>query len=150
VLIGKAMVEIPPKFADLPPINPASRTQSTRGGVWQGRGAEGLAEDVRYYGRWMRDEAVRRIGQLYPDVTVSDGSQATVIAWLWARTVRSPDPAAKGAMVPLVSSFVLSNKEGRKVWVEPIIDSAAPNGWRFEVHSGALSKIEEERLRRGH
>lgn len=144
------MVEIPPKFADLPPINPASRTQSTRGGVWQGRGAEGLAEDVRYYGRRMRDEAVRRIGQLYPDVTVSDGSQATVIAWLWARTVRSPDPAAKGAMVPLVSSFVLSNKEGRKVWVEPIIDSAAPNGWRFEVHSGALSKIEEERLRRGH
>ena len=149
VLIGKALVEIPPKFAGLPPVNPASRAERARGGRWQGRGAQGLAEDVRYYGAWMRHEAARRIGHLYPDATLPDGSKATVIAWLWARTVRSPDPAAKGAMVPLVSSFMLSTKEGKKAWVEPILDAAAPEGWRFEVRSGSLGKAEEDRLKKG-
>jgi putative DNA methylase len=149
VLIGKALVEIPPKFAGLPPINPKSRAELERGGKWQGKGAQGLAEDVRYYGQWMRDEAEKRIGYLYPKATLLDGSEATVIAWLWARTVRSPDPAAKGAMVPLVSSFMLSTKEGKKTWVEPTIDAAAPEGWRFEVKTGALSKAEEERLKKG-
>jgi putative DNA methylase len=109
VLIGKALVEIPPKFAGLPPVNPKSRAEIARGGKWNGKGAQGLAEDVRYYGQWMREEAERRIGHLYPKAKLPDGSEATVIAWLWARTVRSPDPAAKGAMVPLASSFMLSN-----------------------------------------
>ena len=149
VLIGKALVEIPPKFAGLPPVNPASRDQRARGGRWQGRGAQGLAEDVRHYGVWMREEAARRIGHLYPEATLPDGTNATVIAWLWARTVRSPDPAAKGAMVPLVSSFVLSTKEGKKAWVEPVFEAAAADGWRFEVHTGTLTKVEEERLKKG-
>ncbi len=149
VLIGKALVEIPPKFAGLPPVNPASRAERARGGLWQGHGAQGLAEDVRYYGAWMREEAARRIGHLYPEATLLDGSKATVIAWLWARTVRSPDPSAKGAMVPLVSSFMLSTKEGKKAWVEPVIDPAAPDGWRFEVRTATLNKAEEERLKKG-
>ncbi|WP_296697117.1 DUF1156 domain-containing protein [Thiocapsa sp. UBA6158] len=149
VLIGKALVEIPPKFAGLPPVNPASREERARGGRWQGRGAQGLAEDVRYYGAWMRDEAAHRIGHLYPEATLADGSKATVIAWLWARTVRSPDPEAKGAMVPLVTSFLLSTKEGKKAWVEPVIDAAASDGWRFEVRAGKLTKAEEERLKTG-
>lgn len=149
VLIGKALVEIPPKFAGLPPVNPASRAERARGGRWQGRGAQGLAEDVRYYGAWMREEAARRIGHLYPEATLSDGSKATVIAWLWARTVCSPDPAAKGAMVPLVSSFMLSTKEGKKAWIEPVFDTSAPDGWRFEVHAGRLAKAEEDRLKGG-
>src|SRR5262245_21250127 len=149
VLIGKALVEIPPKFAGQPPVNPASRAEIARGGRWQGNGAQGLAEDVRYYGQWMRDEAERRIGHLYPKATLPDGTEITVIAWLWARTVRSPDPAARGAMVPLVSSFLLSTKEGRKAWVEPVIDPAAPNGYRFEVRTGKLSKFDEARLRNG-
>ena len=72
-----------------------------------------------------------------------------MIAWLWARTVRSPDPAAKGAMVPLVSSFMLSTKEGKKAWIETVIDPAAPDGWRFEVKTGNLGKTEEERLKKG-
>jgi putative DNA methylase len=148
VLIGKALVEIPPKFAGLPPVNPKALAEMKRGG-WHGKGAQGLAEDVRYYGQWMRDEAEKRIGHLYPKATLPDGSQATVIAWLWARTVRSPDPAAKGAMVPLVSSFMLSTKEGKKAWVEVVIDAAAPDGWRFEVKTGSLSKAEEERLKAG-
>lgn len=148
VLIGKALVEIPPKFAGLPPVNPKARKELERG-RWNGRGAQGLAEDVRYYGQWMRDEAEKRIGHLYPKAKLPDGSEATVIAWLWARTVRSPDPAAKGAMVPLVSSFMLSTKEGRKVWVEPLIDPTAPDGWRFEVRTGRLGKADEDRLKKG-
>jgi putative DNA methylase len=104
---------------------------------------------VRFYGQWMRDEAERRIGHLYPKARLPDGSEATVIAWLWARTVRSPDPRAKGAMVPLVSSFMLSTKEGRKAWVEPVIDATAPDGWRFGVQAGAIAKADEKRLADG-
>lgn len=148
VLIGKALVEIPPKFAGLPPVNPEAQKELARG-HWNGKGAAGLAEDVRYYGKWMRDEAERRIGHLFPKAKLPDGSEATVIAWLWARTVRSPDPAAKGAIVPLVSSFMLSTKEGKKAWVELVIDASAPNGWRFEVKSGVLSKAEEAKLKEG-
>jgi putative DNA methylase len=143
VLISKALVEIPPKFAGRGPVHPGHDTHRRY------RGAQGLAEDVRFYGQWMRDEAERRIGHLYPKVHLPDASEATVIAWLWARTVRSPDPRARGAMVPLVSSFMLSTKAGKKAWVEPIIDSAAPDGWRFEVRTGPLANEDEERLRKG-
>ncbi|MBZ9939465.1 DUF1156 domain-containing protein [Mesorhizobium sp. BR1-1-16] len=149
VLIGKALVEIPPKFTNMPPVNPRSRAEIARGGNWNGKGAQGLADDIRYYGQWMRDEAEKRIGHLYPKAKLPDGSDATVIAWLWARTVRSPDPATKGAMVPLVSSFMLSSKQGQKTWVEPAIDASAPDGWRFEVKTGTLSKSDEERLKKG-
>jgi putative DNA methylase len=143
VLISKALVEIPPKFAGGPPVHPGRDTHKRY------RGVQGLAEDVRFYGQWMRDEAERRIGHLYPKARLPDGSGATVIAWLWARTVRSPDPRAKGAMVPLVSSFLLSTKEGKKTWVELVIDPAAPHGWRFEVQAAALAKADEERLKNG-
>jgi putative DNA methylase len=116
------------------------------------RGTRGLAEDVRFYGQWMRDEAERRIGHLYPKVRLPDGSDATVIAWLWARTVRSPDPRAKGAMVPLVSSFLLSTKKGKKAWVEPVIDPNAPRRlafrgpyWRaYESRGGAAEEGDED------
>lgn len=150
VLIGKALVEVPPKFAGLAPVNPRAQAELKRsGGTWTGKGAQGLAEDVRYYGEWMRDEAEKRIGHLYPKAQLPDGSEATVIAWLWARTVRSPDPAAKGAMVPLVSSFMLSSKEGKKAWAEVVLDADAPDGWRFEVKTGAVSKELEKRLKAG-
>lgn len=149
VLIGKALVEIPPKFAGRPPINPQSRDEAKHGEIRSWKGAQGLAEDVRYYGKWMRDEAEKRIGHLYPKAKLPNGSEATVVAWLWARTVRSPDPAAKGAMVPLVPSFMLSTKVGKKAWVELVIDAKAPDGWRFAVKTGALSKADEERLKSG-
>lgn len=149
VLIGKAVVEVPAKFAGRPPVNPEAQAKLNQGGKWNGKGAQGLADDVRYYGNWMLKEADRKVGHLYPNAKLPNGHSAPVIAWLWARTVRSPDPAAKGAMVPLVSSFLLSTKEGRKSWVEPVIDPSAPDGWRFEVHSGPLSKADEERLKLG-
>lgn len=149
VLIGKALVEIPPKFAKLPPVNPEAQAELQRGGRWNGKGCEGLAEDVRYYGQWMRDEAERRIGHLYPKAKLSAGTETPVVAWLWARTVRSPDPATRGAMVPLVSSFMLSTKDGRKAWAEFEIDATAPDGWRFVVDTGTLSASEEARKREG-
>ncbi len=120
VLINKAMIEIPPRFAGMPPVHPdIDKTLTT----WDR--AQGLAADVEAYGRWMRDEAKRRIGHLYPDATGPNGEKLTPIAWIWARTVESPDPSWSGH-VPLVASWTLVNKPGKpKVWIEPIIDRDA-------------------------
>src|SRR6202166_1177100 len=118
VLISKALVEIPPKFAGKPPVNPKAQAELKRGGKWNGKGAQGLAEDVRYYGQWMRDEAEKRIGHLYPKAQLPDGTEATVIAWLWARTVICPNPACRCEM-PLVTSFVLSSKKGNQRYLAP-------------------------------
>lgn len=145
VLINKAMIEIPPKFAGRPPVNPESRRRPelfTRS--W--KGAQGLAEDVRHYGQWMRDEAEKRIGHLYPKVEVTAemanvrpdlkpyvGQSLTVIAWLWARTVKSPNPAFAQVDVPLASTFLLSTKAGKEAYVEPVIENG---GYRFTVKVG--------------
>jgi putative DNA methylase len=129
VLINKALIEIPPKFANMPPVNPVDRTSGLPDS-WHG--AEGLAADVRYYGKWMRDEAERRIGHLYPKAKLPDGGEATVIAWIWARTVCCPNPAC-GAIVPLLNSFALSKRRGRETWLRPI---AEDGGVRFEIATG--------------
>ncbi|MGI8782615.1 MAG: DUF1156 domain-containing protein [Acidobacteriota bacterium] len=145
VLINKAMIEIPPKFAGKPPVNPDAQRQKVQmDKSW--RGAQGLAEDVRYYGQWMRDEAEKRIGHLYPKVEVTAemakerpdlkkylGKKLTVIAWLWARTVKSPNPAFAQVDVPLVSTFMLSTKAGKEAYVEPVIEGG---GYRFTVKVG--------------
>jgi putative DNA methylase len=141
VLIGKALVEFPPKFANAKPVNPEADE------LIHYKGAEGLAADVRYYGRWMREQAIRKIGRLYPKVKLKDGSEATVIAWLWARTVPSPDPRAKGAPVPLASSFVLSAKTGKETIVTPVVDRAKMT-WRFEVKEKPTA-AEMEAARKG-
>ena len=117
VLINKAMIEIPPRFAGLPPVHPDIDKSLT---TWER--AQGLAADVEAYGRWMRDEAERRIGHLYPDATGPDCKNLTPIAWIWARTVESPDPSWSGH-VPLVASWTLSKRKGKPtVWIEPSID----------------------------
>jgi len=137
VLITKALIEIPPKFADKPPVNPESRRKLGASGSW--KGAAGLAEDVRYYGQWMREQAEKRIGHLYPKVKLPKecgGGDATVIAWVWARTVASPNPVAKGAHVPLVSKFHLSSKAGKEAWAEPVLDLNAMT-YRFEIRTGS-------------
>ncbi len=112
VLINKALIEIPPKFAGVPPVFPGTASSNLTG--WNH--AEGLAEDVRRYGEWMRNEAERRIGHLYPKVKADGGTEHTVIAWIWARTVRSPNPA-NPIEVPLVRSWWLSKKKGKEAWV---------------------------------
>ncbi|MBP9603736.1 MAG: DUF1156 domain-containing protein, partial [Chromatiaceae bacterium] len=193
VLINKAMIEIPPRFAGRPPVHPAnsgprqsgepqdpvtvgrvsgaSRVTRQPGAAASGyasltrptgsgelfakewHGAQGLAEDVRYYGQWMRDEAEKRIGHLYPKIEITAamvagsaglspprpdlkpylGRKLTVIAWLWARTVKSPNPAFANVDVPLASTFMLSTKAGKEAYVEPVIENG---GYRFTVKVG--------------
>jgi putative DNA methylase len=134
VLITKALVEIPPKFAGQPPVHPDNAKLK---GTSTWTGVRGLAEDVRYYGKWMRDEAQERIGHIYPKVKLPPehgGGEGTVIAWIWARTVKSPNPAWDGPM-PLVRSFALSTKNGKETWVQPIIDRENKR-IRFVLRSG--------------
>jgi putative DNA methylase len=144
VLICKAMIEIPPKFAGKPPVNPESRKKIGSQTGW--KGAQGLAQDVRYYGQWMRDEAEKHIGHLYPKVEVTAelakdrpdlkqyiGKKLTVIAWLWARTVKSPNPAFAKMDVPLGSNFMLCTKAGKEAYVEPVVEKG---GYRFTVRVG--------------
>ena len=117
VLINKAMIEIPPRFAGMPPVHPGIDKELT---TWER--AQGLAADVEAYGRWMRDEAHKRVGHLYPDATGPDGEKLTPIAWIWARTVESPDPSWSGH-VPLVASWTLAKRPGKpQVWIEPVVD----------------------------
>ncbi|MFA7605615.1 MAG: DUF1156 domain-containing protein [Rhodocyclaceae bacterium] len=146
VTINKAMIEIPPRFAGRAPVGP--RLPGDKQGklidAWSG--AKGLAEDVRRYGAWMRAEAEKRIGHLYPKIEVTAemvaerpdltpllGQKLTVIAWLWARTVKSPNPAFSHAEVPLASTFVLSSKAGKEAYVEPVVEG---DGYRFTVKVG--------------
>lgn len=148
VLITKTLVEIPSRFAGQPPINPEVRDRLAHKGGWQG--ARGLAEDVRYYGQWMREEALQRIGHLYPRVRLPSeygSGEATVIAWLWARTVTCPNPVC-GAQMPLVRSFWLSTNPRSKVWVEPIIDQGAKS-IRFEIRTGDGAPPEPPKVGRG-
>lgn len=123
VLINKALIEIPPKWAGKPPVHPEAETRME----W--RGAEGLAEDVRCYGKWIRDEAEMRIGHLYPKAKLSDGTMATVIAWIWARTVTCPNPACSGIM-PLTSKFWLGKKKGKERYIHPVPEGRLV---RFEI-----------------
>jgi putative DNA methylase len=174
VLINKALIEIPPKFANLPPVHPPEtslsgdeldgqangkkrgKKKNSQPELWQRewKGAQGLAEDVRYYGKWIRDEASKRIGHLYPPVTITKeilserpdlkeqglkpGDQLTVIAWLWARTVKCPNPAC-GAQMPLVRSFELSKKKGKEAWVEPSVYGTEVS---FSIKTGQRKPVE--------
>ncbi|HIQ43649.1 MAG TPA: DUF1156 domain-containing protein [Pseudomonas oleovorans] len=152
VTINKAMIEIPPKFAGRAPVGPeidadkGSKKRSTRDAFEDWSGAKGLAEDVRRYGAWMREQAQQRIGHLYPQIEVTAemvaerpdlksylGEKLTVIAWLWTRTVKSPNPAFSHAEVPLASTFVLSSKVGKEAYVEPVMDGGS---YRFTVKLG--------------
>ena len=151
VLINKAMIEIPPKFANQPPVRPETNAgKSGKLGLEESwKGAAGLAEDVRYYGNWMRDEAFKRVGHLYgpieitpkmiterPDLESYRGKKLTVIAWLWARTVKSPNPAFSHVDVPLASTFILSSKPGKEAYIEPLIEK---DTYRFMVKVGKPS-----------
>lgn len=154
VLINKAMIDIPARFAGRPPVHPDWRKgegEKRKLTTWQM--AQGLAEDVRLYGRWMRDEAARRVGHLYPRVRVTadaceerpdlekyEGRELGVIAWLWARTVPSPNPAFADVEVPLASSFWLSRKAGQEAWVKVTVDGRQ---WRFDVRMGQPDDLEK-------
>ncbi len=146
VLLNRCNLEIASRWADRPPVNPEERNKQLGEGSW--RGNEGLATDVRYYGRVILERAREKIGHLYPPVRVTEemaldrpdlkafvGKELSVIAWIWARTVQSPNPAARGVYVPLMSTFWLSNKKGKETWLEPVVDRAT-GSWRFAVRTG--------------
>ena len=142
VMIGKAMIEIPPKFKDREPIHPGLKERNHY------RNAEGLAEDVKHYGAWMGEKAFERIGHLYPQVDLPSeygGGKATVIAWIWARTVPSPDPAFADVQVPIASSFLLSSKKGKEAWIEPIVDRVAKMISYHVRHGGTDAEIAKAR-----
>jgi len=154
VTINKAMIEIPPRFSGSTPVGPqvADDRQEDHAKDWSG--ARGLGEDVRRYGAWMRAQAEQRIGQLYPKITVTpemvvdrpdlkplQGQALTIIAWLWTRTVRSPNPAFSHIDVPLASTFVLSSKDGKQVYVEPVIEG---HSYRFIVRTGTPTTEAEQ------
>lgn len=145
VLINKAMIEIPPKFAGLRPVGPIPSGEKQQEMHEDWSGARGLAEDVRRYGHWMFEQAQRRIGHLYPKVLVTAeiakdrpdlkpyvNEELTVIAWLWARTVKSPNPAFSHVQVPLVSNFIISTRSGKEAWVDPVIENGC---YRFNVRT---------------
>ena len=154
VMINKAMIEIPPKFAGQAPVGPipeidkTSKEKATKDMMEDWSCAKGLAEDVRRYGHWMREEAFKRIGHLYTKVKITDemviersdlkpyaGEELTVIAWLWARTVKSPNPAFSHIDVPLVRSFQVSSKKDKEAWVEPVIEDG---NYHFKVRIGKM------------
>ncbi|MDD3828880.1 MAG: DUF1156 domain-containing protein [Anaerolineae bacterium] len=159
VLITKALIEIPPKFVGKPPVNPdAYKEKGLIEREWQG--AEGLVEDICYYGKWMRDESEKLIGHLYPKAKITEemikdqpdlkphaGEELTVMAWLWVRTVECPNPACRARM-PLASSFVLSGKKNKRAWVEPIIN-AGRRGVNFLVRTGDGTPPEAPKVGRG-
>jgi putative DNA methylase len=145
VLINKAQIEIPPMFAGQAPVNPGSRGAGKELKTWEG--AQGLAEDVRYYGQWMRDEAEKRIGHLFPKAKLPKdygAGEANVIAWIWARTVKSPNPVAHGAYVPLVRSFTLATKKGKEAWIEPVVDTTKMT-YHFEVRTSVTHPLGKPR-----
>lgn len=144
VMIGKAMIEIPPKFKDMEPIHPGIKGRSFY------RNAEGLAEDVKYYGEWMRDKAFERIGHLYPQVDLpkeNGGGKAKVIAWIWARTIPSPNPALQSLKTPLVRNFHLLKKDKRKTWIEAVVNTSKTD-FKFVVKHGQ-GDVAEPNIGRG-
>ncbi len=153
VLINKAMIEIPPMFSRCAPVHPR-HSDGKLDIAMEWRGVRGLAEDVRYYGQWISDEAEKTIGQLYPKLVVTPqivaerpdvqsylGRSLNVVAWLWVRTVRSPNPAFSHVDVPLASTFVLSNKTGKEAYVQPIVSET---GYEFKVKVGVPPDLASE------
>jgi putative DNA methylase len=140
VFINKALIEIPPKFIDMPPVNPVTKAEiGFSKATW--KGSTGLAEDIRFYGQWLRDEAYNRIGHLYPPVEIPQEygtGEASVVAWIWARTVRCPNPACRCEM-PLASKWLLSKKKGHEAWIEPIVDKVNKKiQYRVRTGKGAI------------
>ena len=157
VLINKALIELPRKFAGKSPVNPdadplgmtTGRGKRAKQVAWSG--AAGLADDIRYYGKWMREQAHERIGRLYPKAKLPDGGEATVIAWLWARTIPCPNPAC-GAAMPLMTTFQASRKANNRHWIKPVVhrDTQPPTiSFQVQNHDGDMPAIDRTLIRGG-
>lgn len=136
VLLNQCNLDLAPQWADFPPVNPEDRKRIGGGAGWHR--TQGLAADVRYYGRLLQARALAKIGHLYPKVRLpreKGGGEGNVIAWIWARTVASPNPAAHGTHVPLISTYWLCNKRDSEAWLNPIVDRSR-NTYHFEIRNG--------------
>ncbi|MGE3759701.1 MAG: DUF1156 domain-containing protein, partial [Pseudobdellovibrionaceae bacterium] len=155
VLINKSMIEFPAMFAGSEPVGPINEEERERSLIYEWTGAKGLAEDIRRYGHWIRKEALKKCGQIYPSIEVTPseakerpdlvglvGKKLNVLTWIWARTVKSPNPAFSHVDVPLASTFILASKEGRTFYAEPVIDG---DQYEFKIRSG----VAPERLENG-
>ena len=147
VMINKAMIEIPPKFAGLHPVNPD--IQHKIGSNIAIKGSKCLAEDVRYYGEWVKTEAYKRIGHLYPTIKLPSehgGTEAPVIAWIWAKTAKCPNPACE-CTIPLTSGYLLCKKKNRYAWIVP---KQVDKTIEFTVHTGEkMPVLPETKIGRG-
>ena len=146
VLITKTIIELPLEFYNQKPINPDADPMGMFTGTGRKKtrvpwkGTAGLADDIRYYGKWMREEAHKRIGHLYPKAQLPDGTSATVVAWLWARTVPCINPAC-GLQMPLIKTFQLSTKKGNEHWTRPVIDRESNTlSWVVQTHNEGVPK----------
>lgn len=159
VLINKGVLEFPVTFAGRPPVNPSAQEEIHRAGGWHGKGPDGIVADLRYYASRWADSAEQRLVHMYPRIGVSPelaqgrpelselvGQELRPIAWLWARTVRSPDPAFREVAVPLMSTFQLSTKKGREVHLEPVVRDRE---YRFVVKSGEGGNVTRSEVREG-
>jgi len=146
VMINKAMIEIPPRFMGFAPVNPESARQL--GSAWTG--IKGLSEDVKYYGEWIKGEAWKRIGDMYPKVRIPrelGGGESTVISWLWTRTVKCPNPAC-GCQMPLASGFDISKRKGNEAYVVPVYDKESKK-ITYQVHMDKGTPPEAGKTSRG-
>ena len=146
VLLNKVMIELPPKFHNQKPVNPDADPMGMFTGMGRGRqrvpwkGTAGLADDIRYYGAWMREAAYKEIDHLYPKAQLPDGTFATVVAWLWARTVPCSNPAC-GLQMPLMKTFQLSKKKGKEYWIKPVVDRESNTiSWVVQTHNEGVPK----------
>ncbi len=151
ILINKSMIEIPPRFSNLTPVNPAiSKSKDLVGREW--KLSQGLAEDVRLYGEILLSKVIKKIGYTYPkyeitpelvkkrpDLEKYSGRKLNPIAWVWVRTVLSPNPAFSTIHVPLASTFTLSNKDGKEIYIEPMIGD---DSYSFDIRVGKSSDPE--------
>lgn len=150
VLLNRCNLDLAPRWNNHPPVNPEDRQKI--GGSENWTGTNGLAADLRYYAGRLRNCVTGRVGHLYPKARIEEEhgvGHANVIAWIWTRTVASPNPAAQGKHVPIASSYVLSSKNDKTVWAEPVRDANAKDGWRFVIHAGPASKDQVSRARLG-
>ena len=150
VLLNKCNLELAPRWSGHPPVNPHDRQNI--GGEEGWSRTHGLAADLRYYAGKIGRKLIDTIGHLYPSVMLPQEyghGQTAVVAWIWTRTVASPNPVARGKYVPIASSFVLSAKGSNVIWVQPLRDDSAEDGWHFEIRRGSPSKEELARARLG-
>jgi putative DNA methylase len=139
VLINKAMLEVIPKYWNKPPINQKAIVEKSKLG-WTN--VVGFCNDILHYGNVVLENSKNKLQNYYPTYITPNKEEYKVVAWLWSRTIRCPNPAC-GCQLPLIRSFQLSKKEKNKVFAEPIIERGKQNvitGYEIKEGEATLKK----------